>query len=335
LLYDLWSLRGLGRLGVLIFFVLSGFLITYLLLCEYEENGFISVKKFYIRRVLRIWPLYFFSIILALIIYHYLFGQAHPYYHSLLLYFTFLSNFDVVNALKENVLMQIPSSLRVTWSISVEEQFYLLWPLLFAFIPKKRWSIPILIVLLFSSVFRFMERNDTATLEFHTFSVLVALAIGGGYAYMIKQNISFRSFFESTNTVTHLFSFIVAFFLYRYFFRGWMQEIVIEIVFGFIIASQALTKKRSILNLSNIKFATNFGKYTYAIYLLHPIALALVDHALIKFNLVREAYPVIVLEVIMGFTLTMIFAMASYRFLETPFLRMKEKFTLIKTANKI
>ena len=55
----------LGGLGVIFFFVLSGFLITYLLLKEKEQTGTVNVKKFYARRVLRIWPLYFFIVLLG------------------------------------------------------------------------------------------------------------------------------------------------------------------------------------------------------------------------------------------------------------------------------
>ena len=62
------TIELIGRMGVVLFFVLSGFLISYLLLAEKEFTGEINIKNFYIRRVLRIWPLYFFIIILALFI---------------------------------------------------------------------------------------------------------------------------------------------------------------------------------------------------------------------------------------------------------------------------
>ena len=58
----------IGKLGVVLFFVLSGFLITYLLLAEEQKYKKISIKKFYIRRILRIWPLYFLIILLSLLI---------------------------------------------------------------------------------------------------------------------------------------------------------------------------------------------------------------------------------------------------------------------------
>ena len=66
-LSNYWStpiIRSIGGLGVLLFFVLSGFLITFLLLDEESTTGTISIKKFYIRRILRIWPLYYLILIL-------------------------------------------------------------------------------------------------------------------------------------------------------------------------------------------------------------------------------------------------------------------------------
>jgi peptidoglycan/LPS O-acetylase OafA/YrhL len=322
-----WHLNLIGRLGVLIFFVLSGFLITYLLLKEHEENGCISLKKFYIRRVLRIWPLYFFSILLTLIIYHTVLRQLHVSYGNFVQYITFLSNFDLISLMKHDIYMLVPMSLRVTWSVSVEEQFYLFWPLLFVFFPRKLWSIPIIIVLVLSTSFRFINRTDSLLLDYHTCGVLTALAIGGAYAFLIKRNIRFRSFFESTNTSTHLISFIITFFLFRNLSTGWLQEIFIEVAFGFIITAQAITKKQSILNLSNIKFARNFGKYTYAIYMLHPIALAVVNDLLLRLKLSDTAHFVMILDIVLGFGITILMAMLSYHFCETPFLKLKEKFT--------
>jgi peptidoglycan/LPS O-acetylase OafA/YrhL len=66
-LNKIWTQNGLGYLGdlgVILFFTLSGFLITYLLLIEKHKTGVINIKSFYVRRILRIWPLYYFIILL-------------------------------------------------------------------------------------------------------------------------------------------------------------------------------------------------------------------------------------------------------------------------------
>ena len=67
---------NLGEQGVTMFFVLSGFLITFLLLKEKKQSNKISIKKFYIRRILRIWPLYYFYFFLILIVICFAFGSV-------------------------------------------------------------------------------------------------------------------------------------------------------------------------------------------------------------------------------------------------------------------
>ncbi len=112
-----------GDLGVILFFVLSGFLITYLLLEEEKLTNKISLKNFYIRRVLRIWPLYFFIVISCLFILPYILFIYEPAYHAnpiiqsrfklVPLYFFFLGN--VITGLYSHVNFARP-----TWSVSVE-----------------------------------------------------------------------------------------------------------------------------------------------------------------------------------------------------------------------
>ncbi len=128
-----------GSSGVSIFFVLSGFLITYLLLKEVNERGTLNVGFFYVRRVLRIWPLYFVSVVFAFIIYPYLktfLGIQHESPARPLYYFTFLSNFDAIYVHDFFPGQSSPVE-AITWSVAIEEQFYIIWPLLFYFIPKK------------------------------------------------------------------------------------------------------------------------------------------------------------------------------------------------------
>ena len=121
-----------GHLGVVLFFVLSGFLITYLLIQEKEKNNFISLKKFYLRRIFRIWPVYY----LVLFASYFLFDEKYNSI-SILLCLGIFPN--IAHALN----LGWPSSPQI-WSIGVEEQYYLFWPILISYLPNKR-VIPILI----------------------------------------------------------------------------------------------------------------------------------------------------------------------------------------------
>lgn len=115
-------------LGVSIFFVLSGFLITWLLLKERERTGTVSLKTFYLRRLFRLLPAYY--VFLAIVMANY-FGRSHGDIHprtdiilpSLLYYANYFNAFH----------NHPPTPISHTWSLAVEEQFYLFWPLAFSF----------------------------------------------------------------------------------------------------------------------------------------------------------------------------------------------------------
>ncbi len=90
----------MSGIGVSVFFVLSGFLITYIILTEIETTGSFSLKDFYIRRTLRIWPLYFAVVIFSFLLYPYLkslIGMSTNLCSRPAFYFTFLSNFDTIH----------------------------------------------------------------------------------------------------------------------------------------------------------------------------------------------------------------------------------------------
>lgn len=114
-----------GHLGVILFFVLSGFLITYLIVKELEAKTF-SFKKFYHRRILRIWPLYYLILLISYILFEPSFSIK-----GLLLCLSIFPN--VAHAIGEGW----QSSPQI-WSIGVEEQFYLIWPFFIYLIPQKR-----------------------------------------------------------------------------------------------------------------------------------------------------------------------------------------------------
>lgn len=131
-----------GAVGVQAFFVLSGFLITYLLIKESCKTGEVSLYNFYIRRTLRIFPLYF--LVLTLVIFLHIFGEHVTNWVSIA-----FASFYSYNFIPKS---SYSSLLGHTWSLAVEEHFYLIWPFMFiglAYNAKKLLSV--LIVFIFTS----------------------------------------------------------------------------------------------------------------------------------------------------------------------------------------
>lgn len=129
-----------GFVGVNFFFVLSGFLITTLLLREESRNGTFSLRSFYWRRTLRIVPVYFLVVTLAAAYWIGVKGETE-YLAKLPYYYLFLSN----------VLVGDLPLLQPTWSLAVEEQYYLIWPALLLFLPIRGLFRPLVLIVLITT----------------------------------------------------------------------------------------------------------------------------------------------------------------------------------------
>lgn len=136
-----------GDLGVQVFFVISGFLITTLLLRELDTVGRISLKAFYLRRTLRIWPPFYAYLLALAVVVAVGALPAAGFWRSLLLASTFTSNY----ALPSNWCLEH------TWSLAVEEQFYLLWPAVIVILGRRRALRSALVVALLGPAIRFGE----------------------------------------------------------------------------------------------------------------------------------------------------------------------------------
>ncbi len=332
-----------GGKGVSIFFVLSGFLITYLLVSEYELTSRIPLKNFYMRRVLRIWPLYFLVIAFSFGIYPFLkslIGMNNPLGSRILYQLTFLSNFDVINIAK-NCYGNDAMSQDIRWSVAIEEQFYLFWPLLFVFLPKRFWLYLIISVIAGSVLFRILNNDDGVVLYFHTFSVLLDLGIGGLMALLIKSNKKVRHFFENSQSLIHISFFVLSFCLvfwaeriFSFHYGAAIGRIFISFSFALIISTQAITKNESTFNLKNLSFANTWGKYTYGIYLIHPIAITIVDVTVRVLYFPKTNFINAITISCIGFIFTLFLTKMSYKYYESKFLAFKRKFVTIHTTKE-
>lgn len=142
---DFFSLEslGLGTIGVRLFFILSGFLITFLLMFELKKNNFISFKNFFIRRLLRIFPAFYFYLFALFFLSYFSIIELNK--DAILIAFLYIQNFTTF----QNTNWFTSSWLVVhSWSLSVEEQFYIIYPLIFTKFSKIINNKPLLIVII-------------------------------------------------------------------------------------------------------------------------------------------------------------------------------------------
>ncbi len=331
----------LGGLGVIFFFVLSGFLITYLLLKEKEQTGTVNVKKFYLRRILRIWPLYFFIVLLGFFVLPYFHFMEIPYFAKFKAHLSMINLFLFLIMLPNlafAIFKPVPH-IGQSWSIGVEEQFYLLWP----WVVKKSKNILrtlcVIVVLLIAIkitvlfIFKAYPAN-TSLLVLKNFVAMLkieSMAIGGMGAWMVFE----KKYFQRILNNFVLIGAIISVIIMIYFTPVKIQDaafLIYSVLFLLIILNVSLNPK-SFVKLENKVFVF-LGNISYGLYMYHLIVVAAfigflkytgftVDNSIVS--------QIIVYISITG--LTILLSWLSYRYFESWFLKIKHKFTVVKSGS--
>jgi peptidoglycan/LPS O-acetylase OafA/YrhL len=312
---------SLAGYGVSIFFVLSGFLITYLLLAE-KENSPIVVKKFYLRRILRIWPLYYVYLLVA-IISSLAFGSIIDL-KALIFYVFFAANVPFIMGSTLPLLSHY-------WSLGVEEQFYLIWP----WLCKKVNSIIIPLVVITLTII-------TLKVGLHLFypnSILEliisvtrfhCMMIGAIGAILFRER---NSFFLNllNNKLAQVLAWltIVLLAVNKFHVASIIDNELVSVVALVLIIGQIEVDNR-IVNLE-VKIMDFLGKISYGIYVIHPLLIFFLSKILIGIKLSPfYKYPLVYLMVV---GLTIFSSFLSYKYIERYFLSYKKKFEVVKSAS--
>ena len=308
-----------GVFGVHIFFVISGFLITYLLLLEMKTNEKINVGRFYLRRILRIWPLYYLVMGLGIFILPVLFNSfqfCDSYWQNLL----FLNNyniFEVANCFSSNV--------GVAWSVAVEEQFYLLWPIVFIFFYKSKQFIILCLCTFICSIFYILNDPNAYVFLFGNLSYLIAGCLG---AYLYFQ---YGSLFNKSKYLNYKYLIsLVLFLLVLMILSSYSKKIDVlsVIIFPFIylyFVIYSVVKSQS----NRTTFFSELGKYTYGMYFYHIIILVFVKIIFEKLGIDYKSSAInLVILATISLPVVVIVSILSYKYFELYFLKLKNKFSI-------
>lgn len=325
------GLFGNGNIGVNFFFVLSGFLITFLLIRELQVSGRIHVALFWMRRILRIWPLYFLCVFLGFVVFPFLkqmLGTPGHEHASLANYLTFTSNFDIIrHGLPDATILSI------LWSIAVEEQFYFFWPLLLFIVPQRYYLLLFAGLLVANWTFRAFH-DDYFSMEYHTLSCIGDMVIGAIGATLAQQE-GFVNVFRNLRRFW-IIMFYVALLMILLFRSTLTEQYVMRIFERSLVALVALLiimeqnySRNSFLKFSKIRWATFLGEISYGLYCLHFLGILITIQLTRKLGINHSLLTVLVLEPIIALTVTSLLAKISYRYFEKPFLNLKKRFTIV------
>ena len=343
---------GNGGMGVRIFFCLSGFLITYLILLEVKKTGHLNVKNFYIRRVLRIWPLYFvvvlFVFVGVVILKHFLHNTS-PIYESRWMSSLFLNNFDNIRMKMAYPTTDVANPmLGVLWSVSIEEQFYAFWPLLFLIIPVKayKYLLPLIIVGSVGFALVYTQYNWGTTVQdhtnanwatyFHTVSNMIFLSAGGTLAWGMLEKKAWLErtlqFPKAVWAIILLAGVAGMIYLKEPLVTNWYgfatYYLFCAIVVCLFIFNQIAAVKRPI-ELSKAPWLINMGKLTYGLYMYHRIVLYILGIVLLSMlHMHAESKVFYAVYIPLTFAGSYLLAWLSYNYFEKKFLKLKDKFSL-------
>ena len=317
-----------GFMGVDIFFVLSGFLITSLLMKDRSTNQKNLFKRFYRRRALRLLPALY-----ALLIADFFVSRWENFpgdiqwrttWHAVL----FLNNWNIVNNLGK-----AQNDLGHLWSLGIEEQFYLIWPLTLWLLAKLKIPSKMMIpLILFASLVVMVHRtslwNDGTSwiiLYIRTDTRLDSLLIGAMFAYVYRHFQVPSKILNSVATLSFLGLVYIKYVLDKSPFIFEMGWTIIALLAGFIILSVA----------EGVFFAqkvftwrplTMIGKVSYGLYLWHmPIFVLLGRHV------TSGSRP---LRILIGIILASVVTSLSWFFIEKPFLNLKDpRYENVKTSH--
>ena len=314
-----------GEVGVSFFFVLSGFLITYILLYEKTTKEKIKLKNFFIRRILRIWPLFYVMILFAFISPFILQYLNLPHSNE-----GYAPNWFASIFFGENYKMMIEGTfpdgapLRIMWTLCVEEHFYIIWGLALYFLPTRKVPNLIVLSIIIANITRVIYLNLHIPM-LDIFSNIDYFAYGAIPAYLI---IFKPKAMEYINTISLYVKYLSLIFTVAIMFTlpnypsslTTLLSPTIMSVFFVVIILFTLTPRSIYIKDSNIM--SKLGVFTYGLYLYHTIVIIFIMQVLKKLPFDLNWLTLAIISLV----ITVLISIVSYHLFEKQFLKLKKYF---------
>jgi len=317
-----------GGFGVTVFFFLSGFLITTLLLNEFRETQKISILHFFIRRILRLYPAFLVAIILAYsLAYFEIIGGKATLIGAFAQFFYFANYFNVFF----DGVQYTPAGTSIYWSLAVEEHFYLIYPLICSFFLIKMDAKKLLIFLfsliltvLFWRIYlqqgldfkegRILYATDTR-IDSIVFGCLLAL-LKNPIGVMGKRELTLQDLFLIVFTLAGIAAtFLIRDEIFRLTLRYSIQGLLLSVLFYYAIAFY----EHRLFSFLNSNILNIIGIYSYSIYLFHFTVIEVVQT-----NLPQVSQKYILLPIVL--IISTIMSALVFKFIESPLKIYRKKY---------
>jgi peptidoglycan/LPS O-acetylase OafA/YrhL len=325
-----------GKVGVTLFFALSGFLITSLLLDELSVKHTVQLKKFYLRRILRIWPLYYLIAGLSLLVFNRLGMLKIPGISDQVYEHLTLANILILIFLMPNVThFNIPYADQ-RWSIVVEEQFYLMQPFLVRVFRKRRRLVIVFLIIVFfpevlSGLIRMLHARtwispnviDALILQF---KYLACIAVGCLFSVLFFRAENRWKKFLFTRSVQWATVAVLCACIGVGFYIFHSEELIDFRVYSFLFAIVVLNASQNPRTLFRLERpALDFlGKISYGIYMYHPVCIG-IGLALVRGGGMGGVIGQNIVLYVLSIALTIVVSWLSFTYFEGFFLKLKTR----------
>lgn len=325
----------IGMLGLEYFFVLSSFLISWIILEEKRITNSFSITNFLIRRTLRVWPLYFLIVLIGVCL-SFIANQLNINIEAIppFKYFgLFIINFYIIDN-GTNFLF----FLAFLWSISIEEQFYIVWSMVMKYLKINLLWLSIILVII-SLVFRAYYINESLQLYFNTVSALGNFGIGGVAAYitfnktpLFERLISIKKYQTILLYIILILSIVFFNQLNNYKLFTIFSRLYFSILFALFIIEQSYGQHR-FFNPGKLPLLNYLGKISYGLYCFHGVVITILIKILEQFSFTETYCHVFLIYPIIIMVTTILVAHFSFKYFENYFLKLKTKFYTFTTLN--